>query len=104
MGKEDKEYFKDNEGAIWEALLNAYHDFQGTHCEMGFEMFVPFPLYQAAFFDYLKVNGLEMEQRLWSRFKEGFLLVQLDKDIDITNSTGTAVVLGKKLKSWPRGP
>lgn len=100
--KVDKAYFFENEVRIWAQIRNMYDGFLERYCEFGRGLYVPVDAYQAAFYDYLDIMGMQYEKDLWIRFKEGFMLVKLDHGIHIGGAkNGYPVVLGRTLKRWP---
>lgn len=101
MGKQHKAFFEENEEQILERLKNAYQSFQKEYCEYGEDCFVSLTLYQAAVYDYFDSIEMGFERDLWGEFKQGYLILQLDPDINITSGI-LPVVLGYNLKKWPK--
>lgn len=97
-----KAYFTANQDIIFEKLVKAYKAFQEDYCEQGEDKYITLSLYQSAFFDYLDSVDLKSERDLWADFgPQGYLLLQVDPDIDIAGGI-LKVVLGRTLTKWPR--
>ena len=83
-------------------LQNAYHDFKSMYCIESPCKFTPKMLFQSAFIDYLTLIDLKKDCDRWADKNQGFLLYQLDHDINIGGiEGGMPVIIGIKLKSWP---